>query len=66
MKQPTAAQIQNLDRAIRKEIKRIERSRKLLAEGQTPAGPLAMLGYAKWPRHGPSRSTDDWMRELRQ
>jgi AbrB family looped-hinge helix DNA binding protein len=32
----------------------------------TPAGPVAMLGYARKLRAGPSRRTDDWMRELRE
>ena len=38
--------------------------RMLVAEATAPAGPLAMLGYARTFRE--TRRTADWMRELRQ
>jgi AbrB family looped-hinge helix DNA binding protein len=38
--------------------------RMLVAEAKTPAGPLAMLGYARTFRE--TRRTSEWLRELRQ
>ena len=38
--------------------------RMLVVDAKTPAGPLAMLGYARKFRK--TRRTADWMRELRQ
>ena len=38
--------------------------RMLVIEAKAPAGPLAMLGYARKFRQ--TRRTADWMRELRQ
>ena len=31
-----------------------------------PAGPMAMLGYARKIRPGAGRRTSDWMREMRE
>lgn len=39
--------------------------RVVMVENGTPAGPLAMLGYARKLRPGVGRRTSDWMRELR-
>lgn len=33
---------------------------------EAPAGPMAMLGYARRLRDGPPRSTSERMRELRE
>ena len=33
---------------------------------ETPAGPLAMLGYARQIRKSPPRRTAEWMRQLRE
>lgn len=39
---------------------------RVIAENVAPAGPMAVLGYARKLRHGPARRTNDWMRELRE
>lgn len=39
---------------------------RVIVETPAPAGPLAMLGYARKLRAGPARRTSDWMRELRE
>lgn len=38
---------------------------RVVAEDPAPAGPLAVLGYARKLRPGPARRTRDWMKELR-
>lgn len=38
---------------------------RVFIENEVPPGPLAMLGYARKLRHGPARSTNEWMKELR-
>ncbi|MGH7996953.1 MAG: AbrB/MazE/SpoVT family DNA-binding domain-containing protein [Opitutaceae bacterium] len=38
---------------------------RVLTQNDAPAGPVAMLGYARKLRPGPARRTGDWMRELR-
>jgi AbrB family looped-hinge helix DNA binding protein len=39
---------------------------RVIAQNVAPAGPKAMLGYARRLRAGPARRTGDWMRELRE
>ena len=39
---------------------------RVFTENEAPAGPLAMLGYARKLRAGPGRRTSDWMKELRE
>jgi AbrB family looped-hinge helix DNA binding protein len=39
---------------------------RVFAVDDTPPGPVAMLGYARKLRGGPSRRTSEWMRELRE
>jgi AbrB family looped-hinge helix DNA binding protein len=39
---------------------------RVFTQNDAPPGPLAMLGYARKLRAGPSRRTGDWMRELRE
>jgi AbrB family looped-hinge helix DNA binding protein len=39
---------------------------RVIAQNDAPAGPLAMLGYARKLRTGPARRTDDWMRVFRE
>lgn len=39
---------------------------RVIAESTAPPGPMAMLGYARKLRPGPTRRTSDWMRELRE
>ena len=39
---------------------------RVLTQDEAPAGPMAMLGYARKLRKGPARRTKDWMRELRE
>jgi AbrB family looped-hinge helix DNA binding protein len=39
---------------------------RVLTQNDAPAGPMAMLGYARRLRAGPLRSTSAWMRELRE
>lgn len=43
-----------------------DREFRVLAEDPAPPGPTAMLGYARKLRHGPARTTADWMKELRE
>lgn len=43
-----------------------DREFRVVVEADSPAGPLAVLGYAKKIRKGPLRRTSDWMRELRE
>ena len=43
-----------------------EREIRISLYEESPPGPLSVLGYAKRFRQGPSRSTDDWMKELRE
>jgi bifunctional DNA-binding transcriptional regulator/antitoxin component of YhaV-PrlF toxin-antitoxin module len=38
---------------------------RVFTENDAPAGPMAVLGYARKLRPGPARRTSDWMRELR-
>jgi AbrB family looped-hinge helix DNA binding protein len=38
---------------------------RVFTENDAPAGPIAMLGYARKLRAGPRRRTSDWMKELR-
>jgi hypothetical protein len=38
---------------------------RVFTDNEAPPGPVAMLGYARKLRHGPARSTHDWMSELR-
>jgi len=42
-----------------------DREFRVLIQNNVPAGPRAMLGYARKLRPGPARSTASWMRELR-
>lgn len=39
---------------------------RVITQNDSPPGPMAMLGYARKIRVGPSRRTSDWMRELRE
>jgi AbrB family looped-hinge helix DNA binding protein len=39
---------------------------RVFTQNDAPAGPMAMLGYARKLRSGPARRTSDWMRELRE
>jgi AbrB family looped-hinge helix DNA binding protein len=39
---------------------------RVVADIAAPQGPLAMLGYARKLKHGPARSTREWMKELRE
>lgn len=39
---------------------------RVFTENETPAGPMAMLGYARKLRAGPARRTSEWMKELRE
>ena len=39
---------------------------RVFLEDKAPAGPMAVLGYARKLRTGPARRTSDWMRELRE
>ena len=39
---------------------------RVFTENDAPAGPSAMLGYARKLRTGPGRRTSDWMKELRE
>lgn len=43
-----------------------DRECRILVEGGPPAGPMAVLGFARKLRQGPVRRTSDWMRELRE
>jgi AbrB family looped-hinge helix DNA binding protein len=38
---------------------------RVFTQNEAPAGPLAVLGYARKLRKGPARRTSEWMRELR-
>lgn len=50
----------------RLEFERIsDREFRVLVKDNAPAGPLAMLGYARRLRSGPARPTSEWMKELR-
>ena len=42
-----------------------DREFRVLVKHDAPAGPIAMLGYARKIRPGAGRRTSDWMRELR-
>ena len=42
-----------------------DREVRVVVDAAKPAGPMAMLGYARKLRAGPARRTSDWMRELR-
>ncbi len=39
---------------------------RVLADIEAPPGPMAMLGHARKLKHGPARSTRDWMNALRE
>ena len=39
---------------------------RVIARNETPAGPMAVLGYARKIRKGPARRTSEWLRELRE
>jgi len=39
---------------------------RVLTENDAPPGPIAMLGYARKLRSGPTRLTSQWMKELRE
>ncbi|MDI1320332.1 MAG: sporulation regulator [bacterium] len=39
---------------------------RVFTQNDAPPGPIAMLGYARKIRSGPSRRTKDWMKELRE
>jgi AbrB family looped-hinge helix DNA binding protein len=39
---------------------------RVIARNEAPAGPMAVLGYARKIRTGPARRTSEWMRELRE
>lgn len=39
---------------------------RVITVDEAPPGPMAMLGYARKLRAGPSRRTSEWMRELRE
>jgi AbrB family looped-hinge helix DNA binding protein len=43
-----------------------DREFRVVVEASNPAGPMAMLGYARKLREGPARRTSEWMRELRE
>ncbi|MBK8478737.1 MAG: AbrB/MazE/SpoVT family DNA-binding domain-containing protein [Opitutaceae bacterium] len=43
-----------------------DREFRVLVKHNAPAGPLAMLGYARRLRPGPARRTSEWMKELRE
>ena len=43
-----------------------DREFRVSVNNATPAGPMAMLGYARKLRPGPARRTNEWMRELRE
>ncbi|MEO6005738.1 MAG: sporulation regulator [Opitutus sp.] len=43
-----------------------DREFRVLTQDDVPAGPMAMLGYARKLRPGPARRTSAWMRELRE
>jgi AbrB family looped-hinge helix DNA binding protein len=43
-----------------------DREFRVVADAPKPAGPFAVLGYARKLRKGPARRTNDWMRELRE
>ena len=38
---------------------------RVFTQNDAPAGPMAVLGYARKLRKGPARRTSEWMRELR-
>ena len=38
---------------------------RVFTENDAPAGPVAMLGYARQLRAGAARRTSEWMKELR-
>jgi AbrB family looped-hinge helix DNA binding protein len=42
-----------------------DREVRVSVESPAPAGPLAVLGYARKIRPGRARTTQSWMRELR-
>jgi len=42
-----------------------DREFRVIVALEAPIGPRAMLGYARKIRKGPSRRSNDWMRELR-
>jgi AbrB family looped-hinge helix DNA binding protein len=39
---------------------------RVLTLNNAPPGPMAMLGYARKLRGGPTRQTSGWMREIRE
>lgn len=43
-----------------------DREFRVLVETGSPAGPMAVLGYARKLRKSPARRTSGWMRELRE
>jgi len=43
-----------------------DREFRVIARNDTPAGPMAALGYARRLRIAPARRTSDWMQELRE
>ncbi len=43
-----------------------DREIRVILHQEKPPGPIAMLGHARHLRKSPPRSTDDWMRELRE
>jgi AbrB family looped-hinge helix DNA binding protein len=43
-----------------------EREFRVFAENDAPPGPMAMRGYARKLRGGPTRRTSAWMKELRE
>jgi AbrB family looped-hinge helix DNA binding protein len=43
-----------------------DREIRVSVEAPSMPGPLSVLGYARKLRSGPARSTESWMRELRQ
>ena len=43
-----------------------DREFRVFTRNATPAGPMAVLGYARKIRTGPARRTSEWMRELRE
>jgi bifunctional DNA-binding transcriptional regulator/antitoxin component of YhaV-PrlF toxin-antitoxin module len=43
-----------------------DREMRVFLQEEKPAGPLAVLGYARRIRNNPARTTADWMSELRE
>jgi len=39
---------------------------RVIARNETPAGPMAALGYARKLNSTPARRTSEWMQELRE